>query len=86
MLRKFCKNFVTKLQLEDKLAKALKISNLEVVDISGGCGTSFQVKIKSADFNGKNMIQQHRLVNEILKEELVEIHAFQLKTEEDKKI
>jgi stress-induced morphogen len=81
------KNFlVTKVQLEEKLTKALKIKQLEVVDTSGGCGTSFQVKIKSADFNGKNMIAQHRMVNEILKEEMVEIHALQLKTEDDKMI
>jgi stress-induced morphogen len=77
------KFFVTKNELEDKLKAKLKISELAVVDTSGGCGSSFQVKIKSSDFNGKSVIAQHRLVNDILKEELKEIHALQLKTETD---
>ena len=84
MMKIFRFNFFTKVQLEDKLKKCMKISFLDVVDTSGGCGSSFMVKIKSSDFNGKNMIAQHRMVNEILKDEMKEIHALQLKTEEDK--
>lgn len=73
--------FVEKYLLEDKLRKHLKIENLEVVDISGNCGTSFMIKIKSPDLKGKTLINQHRTINEILKEELKEMHALQLKIE-----
>ena len=74
-------NFVERYVIEDKLNKHLKIENLEVVDISGNCGTSFKITIKSPDLKGKTPINQHRTVNEILKEELKEIHALQLKVE-----
>jgi stress-induced morphogen len=85
-MKRFLKRafFVSKQEVEDKLKNSIKFSKLEVVDISGGCGTSFQVKIKSEEFNGKNLISQHRMVNEILKEELKDIHSLQLKTEPEK--
>ena len=73
--------FVERYVIEDKLNKHLKIENLEVVDISGNCGTSFRITIKSPDLKGKTPINQHRTVNDILKEELKEIHALQLKVE-----
>ena len=75
--------FVTKNEIEIKLSKSLKITKLEIVDTSGGCGSSFSVKIKSPDFNGMNIIKMHRKVNEILKDEFKELHALQLKTEGD---
>ncbi len=77
---KFTK-FTTKLDLELKLKEKLKIEKLDVVDLSGDCGTSFLIKIKAEDFNGKTMIAQHRMINEILKDDLKGIHALQLKTE-----
>mmetsp|Transcript_36726 Transcript_36726/g.79508 ORF Transcript_36726/g.79508 Transcript_36726/m.79508 type:complete len:132 (+) Transcript_36726:112-507(+) len=44
--------------------------------------THFKLKVVSEDFHGKRLIQRHRMVNEILKEELQRvggIHALQLK-------
>ena len=79
------KQFASKLDLEQKLNQKLKIDSLEVTDLSGNCGSSFLIKIKSPEFNGKTTIAQHRIVNEILKEELKEIHALQLKTEASNK-
>ena len=52
----------------------------EVKDISGGCGQSFEVLIVSNVFDGKPLLQRHRLVNECLKEEISQIHAFTQKT------
>jgi stress-induced morphogen len=75
---------VTKTQLEERLRANMKVGKIEVVDTSGGCGSQFVINLKSADFNGKTLIAQHRMVNEILKEELKEIHSLQLKTEADK--
>lgn len=52
----------------------------EVFDISGGCGQSYEVLIVSDEFSGKNLLAKHRLVNERLKEEIAELHAFTQKT------
>ena len=75
------KTFASKADLEQKIKQKIKVDSLEVVDLSGNCGSSFLIKIKSPDFKGKTMIAQHRMVNEILKDDLKEIHALQLKTE-----
>ena len=77
----YLKTFASKSELEQKLTQKLKIDQLEVVDTSGNCGSSFMIKIKSPDFKGKSVIAQHRMVNEILKDDLKDIHALQLKTE-----
>jgi len=46
------------------------------VDGSGGCGQKFEVKIVSKLFEGKPLLQRHRLVNEVLKVEISQMHAF----------
>ena len=76
--------FVEKTILENKIKTKINCEDLEVVDISGNCGTSFSVKIKSPDFKGKSIIMQHRMINEVLKDELKEIHALQIKSEASK--
>lgn len=57
-----------------------EVSKLEIIDISGGCGASFSINVSSSDFKGKSIIQQHRMINDILKPELKEVHAIQIKT------
>ncbi|QCD84796.1 BolA protein [Vigna unguiculata] len=51
----------------------------EVVDTSGGCGASFVVEIVSEQFEGKRLLERHRMVNAALEEELKEIHALSIK-------
>lgn len=51
-----------------------------VVDESDGCGGKFNAIIVSPQFEGKSLIQRHRLVNSALVEELKTIHAFSQKT------
>uniref|UniRef100_A0A336LPP7 dolichyl-P-Glc:Man9GlcNAc2-PP-dolichol alpha-1,3-glucosyltransferase n=1 Tax=Culicoides sonorensis TaxID=179676 RepID=A0A336LPP7_CULSO len=53
---------------------------LEVVDQSDGCGGKFAAVIVSPEFQGKSLLQRHRLVNSALSEELKTIHAFSQKT------
>ena len=48
--------------------------------MSDGCGAKFVAKIVSAKFEGLPLIQQHRLVNETLAEEMQTIHSFRMKT------
>ncbi|KAF5842821.1 bola protein [Dunaliella salina] len=68
--------------LKAKLEEALKTreqGSVEVLDISSGCGTSFEVKVVSPEFEGKNLLARHRLINDILKNEMPHIHALSIK-------
>jgi stress-induced morphogen len=47
---------------------------------SGGCGAQYAIDISSKKFNGLTQLKQHRLVNEVLKEELKQWHAIRLTT------
>lgn len=76
--------FSSQSKLEELIKSKLKVKELSVIDNSGGCGQSFVIKITSEDFNNKSLIQQHKLMNEILKEELKEIHSIQYFTKQDK--
>jgi len=66
--------------LQEKLKLALDAVHCEVKDLSDGCGAKFGAVIVSAQFEGKPLLQRHRLVNTILQEELQVIHAFSQKT------
>ncbi|KAL6450465.1 BOL3 BolA-like protein 3 [Candida maltosa Xu316] len=55
-------------------------SKLQVQDVSGGCGSMFAILVESSKFKGLPMIKQHRLVNEILKDEIKQWHGLQLRT------
>ncbi|KAI4365505.1 hypothetical protein MLD38_021485 [Melastoma candidum] len=70
---------VTKEKVESSLTSKLTPSHLEVVDTSGGCGASFDVVIVSEQFQGKRLLDRHRLVNAALEEEMKEIHALSIK-------
>lgn len=67
----------SKLKASDALAPLLDVT---VVDASGGCGSFYNITVASPVFAGKSLIQQHRIVNEVLKEEIKEIHGFTLST------
>ena len=75
--------------IAQKLKDALSPQHIEVEDVShhhaghtgwrDGGGTHFTVAIKAASFVGKSRVQQHRLVNSILADELSDdIHALEL--------
>jgi stress-induced morphogen len=54
----------------------LQATEVEVQDMSGGCGQAFAVIIVSDIFINKNKLARHRLVNAALKDEIAQIHAF----------
>lgn len=58
----------------------LQPTSLEVQDISGGCGSMYALDIVSEKFAGLPVIKQHRLVNQVLGEEIKGWHGVQLKT------
>jgi stress-induced morphogen len=43
------------------------------------CGASFAIEIVSEQFEGKRLLERHRLVNAALVEEMKEIHALSIK-------
>lgn len=43
------------------------------------CGASFVVEIVSDEFEGKRLLERHRMVNAALEEEMKEIHALSIK-------
>ncbi|XP_014681995.1 PREDICTED: bolA-like protein 2 [Priapulus caudatus] len=72
---------ITADSLKDKLSKELEPTYINVEDTSPNhCGAAFELVIVSNKFEGKPLLQRHRLVNTCLAEELKTIHAFSQKT------
>ncbi|KAL9058932.1 MAG: hypothetical protein Q9162_001490 [Coniocarpon cinnabarinum] len=67
-------------QIFDKLSQSLKPSRLDVQDISGGCGSMYGLDIESEMFKGLSVVKQHKMVNEVLKEDVKGWHGVQVKT------
>lgn len=68
-------------EIKETLSKALPVTLIETQDLTGG-GDHWQLIVVSPAFDGKGLIEQHRMVNEALKEALGDqrIHALSLKT------
>ncbi|BGP40229.1 hypothetical protein JCM10449v2_004187 [Rhodotorula kratochvilovae] len=66
--------------LKDKLEQELKGAKVQVQDVSGGCGSFYAISVEHESFKGLSTIKQHRLVNELLKDEIKGMHGLQLKT------
>jgi len=72
---------ITPEEIRATLDKALPGSTIEMQDLTGG-GDHWQLFIVSPAFEGKGLVEQHRMVNDALKEEMGDqrIHALALKT------
>ncbi|MGR4000564.1 MAG: BolA family transcriptional regulator [Alphaproteobacteria bacterium] len=69
--------------IERQLKKAFPDAKIAVNDLVGD-GDHYAVKVVSSAFRGKTRVEQHRLVNEALKEELGEkLHALAIQTNPD---
>ena len=66
--------------MENILRETLQASHVLVVDISGGCGSMYNIRVVSPLFEGIPMIKQHRLVNTELSEEIKGMHGLQIHT------
>lgn len=78
---------IVQTQIESKLAQTFSPSHLEVINesykhnVPKGSETHFKVVIVSDVFASKGLIDQHRMVNETLKEELAtSVHALSIQT------
>ncbi|KAH7909994.1 bola protein [Hygrophoropsis aurantiaca] len=66
--------------LEQTIRSSFSISHLEIEDQSSGCGESYAVLLVSEAFEGKTTLARHRWINEVLKNEISQMHAFSQKT------
>ncbi|EDO30361.1 predicted protein [Nematostella vectensis] len=66
--------------VEEKLKKEFEASHVEVKDLSDGCGAKIEAVIVSEKFQGKPLLQRHKMVYGCLEEEMKTIHAFSQKT------
>ncbi|KAG6616175.1 bolA-like protein 3 isoform X2 [Phytophthora cinnamomi] len=62
------------------LQTRLEAVHVKVTDVSGGCGSMFDIEVASAQFAGQSRVKQHRMVNEILKEEIKDMHGLTIRT------
>lgn len=82
MLRRTLAYWISAADITAKLqaAPALATPVVNVTDISAGCGSFFRVEVTSSAFKDKLMIQQHRMINEVLREEIKQIHGLTIVT------
>ncbi|KII83836.1 hypothetical protein PLICRDRAFT_180168 [Plicaturopsis crispa FD-325 SS-3] len=66
--------------LESAIRGAVSVSHLDIEDQSNGCGENYAIIIVSPDFEGKTTLARHRWVNDLLKNEIAQMHAFSQKT------
>lgn len=69
-------------RVEETVKASLSDAKVEVYDLGGG--NHLRIEIESKGFEGKTLIQQHKLVHEILDHEMESrggfIHALSIKT------
>jgi stress-induced morphogen len=73
-------NFSKEKEIENFLKKELETNDVKIEDISGGCGTMFNIQVSSKKFYGKSLIEQHKMVNNLLEKEIKNMHGLILKT------
>ncbi|TBU21667.1 bola protein [Dichomitus squalens] len=66
--------------LESAIRAAIPVVHLEIEDTSNGCGENYEVFVVSPAFEGKNTLARHRFINEVLKDQIAQMHAFSQKT------
>lgn len=67
---------ITASSLQQTLKERLDAEHVDIEDMSGGCGQAFNAIIVSSQFENKNTLARHRLVNSALKTEIAAIHAW----------
>ena len=71
-------------EIEKLLKEGFPDADIEIQDLAGD-DSHFSATIKSAQFKGKNRVQQHQMVYNSLKGKMGnELHALALTTEEKK--
>ena len=75
------------LQIESRLANGLSVQHLEVLNesdshnVPAGSESHFKLVVVAPEFEGKTLLNRHRLINSILEQELKgQIHALAMHT------
>merc|ERR1712167_383638 len=66
--------------IRQKLENGISTKFVSVKDISGGCGSMYEIYVASDDFQGLTMVKQHKKVKGLLADEIAEMHGLTLKT------
>ncbi|KAK0237009.1 bola-like protein [Armillaria nabsnona] len=66
--------------LENAIRNAIPVTHLDIEDQSSGCGENYAIVLVSEAFEGKSTLARHRWINELLKNEISQMHAFSQKT------
>ncbi|KAJ2844557.1 hypothetical protein IWW36_005139 [Coemansia brasiliensis] len=65
-------------QIYNKLSQELQPTKLTVSDASGGCGSMYVVEIEAECFRGLTRVKQTKMVNNLLKEEIKDMHGMRV--------
>jgi stress-induced morphogen len=69
------------MQLIQKLKERIpEAKEVDVVDISHGCGDMYEVHVISSHFKGKSLVQQHRLIQTAIGEDIRSWHGLRIST------
>lgn len=79
-VRLFSTKSEAELAMQKSLTTQLEATHVNVVDVSGGCGSMFNVEVVSPQFEGVTRVKQHRMVNEVLKDEIKGMHGLTIRT------
>lgn len=54
--------------------------NIQVSDVSGGCGAMYEILVESSEFQGISRVKQHQMITDTLKEEIKDMHGLRIHT------
>jgi len=77
--------FETKSPAEEGLIKVLveafpTATDIAVVDVSGGCGSMYEVYVEAPDFAKMRLVKQHQLVTRALSSQIKDMHGIRIST------
>ncbi|KAJ6638032.1 BolA-like protein 3 [Pseudolycoriella hygida] len=61
-------------------SKFVKAKNIQVSDVSGGCGAMYEIIVESSEFQGISRVKQHQMITDTLKEEIKDMHGLRIHT------
>eukprot|EP00656_Telonema_subtile_P057906 TRINITY_DN9645_c0_g1_i1.p1 TRINITY_DN9645_c0_g1~~TRINITY_DN9645_c0_g1_i1.p1 ORF type:complete len:121 (-),score=30.83 TRINITY_DN9645_c0_g1_i1:264-626(-) len=66
--------------LLEVIQAGMTAEHVSVKDISGGCGSMYEIYVASDDFKGMPLVKQHKLVKGVLAEDIKDMHGLTMKT------
>ena len=80
LIRRYVSNLKKDEMIRTLLKTGLSADHVAVTDTSGGCGDFFSIVVVSKLFEGKPLLEQHKMVNKLIKGEFESLHGITLKT------